>query len=144
MNIYEQAAEQAKIDNQQEMLNKKVEYDLLKSHENRLIERLDELGIKYEKSDRAGSRYDFSEEKFLGHFRNGCTIAYDIYLYPEKVRCNRTWEMKYRTEVIKLKRGGTYKFGTAEYSPESGDLEKIMEYVIEKVMETTKYYTNNK
>ena len=141
MNIYEQAAEQAKIDNQQEMLNKKVEYDLLKSQENRLLERLDNLGIKYEKSDGAGSRYNFSEEKFLGHIHNGCTIAYDIYLYPEKVRCRRSWEMRYRTEVIELKRGGTYKFGTQDYSPESSDLDKIMESVIEKVMTTTKYYT---
>jgi hypothetical protein len=139
MNIYEQAAEQAKIDKQQQMLDKKVEYDLLKSHENRLVEKLNSLGIKYEKS----YWYDFSEEKFLNHIHNGCTIKYDLYLYPEKVRCRLTWEMKYITEEIKLKRDGTYKFGTKDYSPESSDLEKIMESVIEKVMRTTKYNTNN-
>ncbi len=139
MNIYEQAAEQAKIDKQQQMLNKKVEYDLLKSHENRLVEKLNSLGIKYEKS----YGYDFSEEKFLNHIHNGCTIKYDLYLYPEKVRCRLTWEMKYITEEIELKRDGTYKFGTKDYSPESSDLEKIMESVIEKVMRTTKYNTKN-
>lgn len=141
MNIYEQAAEQAKIDKQQQMLDKRVEFDLLKSKENLLLERLDNLGIKYEKSSSVGSRYDFSEEKFLGHIHNGCTIAYNIYLYPEKVRCRRTWNMKYATEEIRLKRDGTYKFGTEDYSPESSDLGKIMESVIEKVMRTTKYYT---
>ena len=82
MNIYEQAAEQAKIDKQQQMLNKKVEYDLLKSKENRLLERLDNLGIKYKK----GRYYDFSEEKFLGHIHNDCTIRYEIYLYTERVK----------------------------------------------------------
>ena len=137
MNIYEQAAEQAKIDKQQQMLDKKVEFNLLKSKENLLLERLDNLGIKYEKS----YGYDFSEEKFLGHIHNGCKINYDIYLYPEKIKCRRTWNMKYATEEIKLQRGGTYKFGTQDYSPESSDLDKIMESVIEKVMRTTKYYT---
>ena len=141
MNIYEQAAEQAKIDNQQEMLNKKVEYDLLKSKENRLLERLDELGIKYEKSDSVGYRYDFSEDEFLGHIHKGCTITYKIYLYPEKVRDRRTWEMKYRTELIELRRDGRYKFGTQDYSPESDDLDLIMKHVIEQVIKTTKYYT---
>ena len=123
------------------MLDKKVEFNLLKSKENLLLERLDNLGIKYEKCSSVGSRYDFSEEKFLGHINNGCTITYDIYLYPEKVRCRRTREMKYTTEELRLKRDGTYKFGTKDYSPESSDLGKIMESVIEKVMRTTKYYT---
>ena len=140
MNIYEQAAEQAKIDKQQQMLDKRVEFDILKSKENLLLERLDNLGIKYEKSSSVGSRYDFSEEKFLGHILNGCTITYDIYLYTEKVK-NMYGQMKYTTEELRLKRGGTYKFGTQDYSPESSDLDKVMKAVIEKIITTTKYYT---
>lgn len=135
MNIYEQAAEQAKIDKQQKMLNKKVEYDLLKSKENLLLERLNNLGIKYEKS----RYYDFNEERFM---KNYFKSRYDIYLYPEKVRCRRTWEMRYTTEEIKLKQDGGYKFGTEDYSPQSNDLDLLMEKVIEKVMQTTKYYTS--
>ena len=136
MNIYEQAAEQAKIDKQQQMLNKKVEYDLLKSQENRLLERLDNLGVKYEK-DRY---YDFSEEKFLGHIHNGCDIRYNIYLYTEKVK-DGYGQMNYPTEELRLKRSGAYKFGTKDYSPESDSLDKVMEAVIEKIIRTTKYYT---
>ena len=136
MNIYEQAAEQAKIDRQQQMLNKKVEYDLLKSHENRLLERLDELGIKYEKRH----CYKFNEEHFLAHIHNGCTIEYDIYLYPEKVK-DKWGQMSYLTEEVILNRSGTYKFGRLSYSKESGDLDKIMEAITEKVISMTKYYT---
>ena len=136
MNIYEQAAEQAKIDKKQQMLDRKVEFDLLKSKENLLIKRLDNLGIKYEK----GYGYNFNEEEFMNNY---CRIKYDIYLYPEKVKCRRTWEMRYRTEEIRLQRDGTYKFGREEYSPESDSLDKLMTSVIEEVMRTTKYYTKN-
>ena len=139
MNIYEQATEQAKIDRQQQMLDKKVEYDLLKSHENRLLERLDELGIKYEKSD----CYLFNEEHFLSDIHNGCNIYYEIYLYPEKVK-DAYGKMNYETERIMLRRGGTYKFGRFSDSTNSSDLDKIMEAVTEKVIRITKYYTNNK
>ena len=114
MNIYEQAAEQAKIDHQQKMLNKKVEYDLLKSHENRLLERLDELGIKYEKRH----CYKFNEEHFLAHIRNGCNIEYDIYLYPYKIK-DKYGKWNYKTEEVILKRGGTYKLGRLSASDTS-------------------------
>lgn len=139
MNIYEQAAEQAKIDKQQQMLDKRVEYDILKSKENLLLERLDELGIKYEEA----RGYDFSEEKFLGHIHNGCTIKYNIYLYPEKVR-DRYGQMNYETERLELKRNGRYKFGREDYSPKSENLDEVMEAVTKRIIRTTKYYTITK
>ena len=72
MNIYEQAAEQTKIDNQQQILDRKVRLDLLKSRERILIEKLDNLGVKYEKS----KDYRFNEEDFMN--RKYIFIRYDI------------------------------------------------------------------
>ena len=52
--------------------------------------------------------------------------------------------MNYETERIRLRRGGTYKFGRLSYDTESSDLEKIMEAITEKVISSTKYHTHNK
>ena len=137
MNIYEQAAEQTKIDNQQQILDRKVRLDLLKSRERILIEKLDNLGVKYEKS----KDYRFNEEDFMN--RKYIFIRYDIYLYLEKVK-DRYGQMNYPTEEIELKENGSYKFGREEYSPESDDLDKMIKSITEKVISITKYYTRKK
>lgn len=137
MNIYEQAAEQAKIDNQQKMLDRKVQFDLLKSRERILIERLDNLGVKYEKS----KHYRFNEEDFMS--KNYTFIIYDVYLYLEKVK-DRYGQINYDTEELELKTSGSYKFGREDYSPESDDLDKMVKHITEKVINSTKYYTSKK
>jgi hypothetical protein len=137
MNIYEQASEQAMIDNQQQVLDRKVRLDLLKSRERLLIEKLDNLGVKYEKS----KDYRFNEEDFMN--RKYTFIIYDVYLYLEKVK-DGYGQMNYLTEEIELKENGSYKFGREEYSPESDDLDKMIKSITEKVISTTKYYTRKK
>ena len=138
MNIYEQAVKQAEIDKQQSTLDRQVEFELLKSKENLLLEKLDSLGIRYDKS----VYYSFNEEDFVSS--NRFRVRYNVYLYPNKVKDRRTWEMKYLTKEIQLKRNGGYTFDSKDYNPSSYDLDTIMKSVVESIMKAAKYNINNK
>lgn len=139
MNIYEQAVKQAKIDKQQTTLDRQVEFQLLKSKENLLLEKLDSLGVRYEKS----RYYSFNEEDFVSS--NAFRVRYNVYLYPNKVKDRFTWEMKYLTKEIQLIRDGGYTFDSKEHNPHSYDLDTIMKSVVEDIMKAAKLYNiNNK
>lgn len=137
MNIYEQAVEQAKIDNQQKKLDRLVEFQQLKNREALLLERLDSLGVKYQRNE----HYYSSEDDFLDRYR--VDIVYDIYLYNEKVLNRTEGKIGYPVKKLKIDTRGKYKLGNQDYSPIYNDVNNLIEAVAEDIMRTTKYYTNN-
>lgn len=141
MNIYEQAVEQAKIDKEQRVLDRKVRFSRMKSRERNLLEKLDSLGITYE----IGRLYIMDEEKFINE--NSMYINYKVHTYPEKV--NDGWGSSYGEYAypycrIEIKEN---KYILDEHYPSESkheELDSLIESVCKRIMEVTKYYTNKK
>lgn len=139
MNIYEQAAEQAKIDKEQRVLDRKVHFSLMKSRERDVLERLDSLGITYEK-DRL---YRMDEEEYIN--TNSIDINYKVHTYPEKVNDgygSRYGEYAYPYCRVEI-RGDKYildKHFIRESSHK--ELDSLIKSICERIMEVGKYYTN--
>lgn len=135
MNIYEQAVEQAKIDNQQKKLDRLVEFERLKNREYVILDRLETLGVKYERN----KHYFSSADDFIDRYR--ADIVYDIYLYTEKVLNRTSGKIGYPVEKLKIDTRGRYKFGSQDYSPVYDDVDNLIEAIIFSIMSITKYYT---
>jgi len=75
MNIYEQLEEEVKIINQQEILDRKIYVEGLKSKEKRMLEEFDDMGLEYKK----GERY-LLEERINGRIK----LEYQVKLHPQK------------------------------------------------------------
>lgn len=75
MNIYEQLEEEVKIINQQEILDRKIYVEELKSKERRMLEAFDDMGLEYKKDERY-----LLEEKINGRIK----LEYQVKLHPQK------------------------------------------------------------
>lgn len=135
MNIYEQAAEQAKIDKEQRVLNRKVRFSQMKSRERALLERLESLDIKYEK-DRL---YLMDEEEFIN--TNSMYINYKVHTYPEKVK-DGYGGYAYPSCRIEIKED-RYIFDKHHRSESShNELDSLIDSICKRIMNEAKYYTN--
>jgi len=94
MDIYTLAKEEAGIKRQKEILDRKVYINKMRKREAKMLEALDELGIKYDKN-----RWYREEEGVRGSF----CLKYDIHLKKEKIRCRRTGDMVYDTITSEVK-----------------------------------------
>lgn len=138
MNIYEQAIKQAKIDKEQRVLDRKVHFSNMKSRERAVLERLDLLGITYEK----GKRYRMDEEKFIN--TNDMNIVYRVHTYPEKVNdgYGQYGEYVYPYCEVHIEEN-KYVFNR-NYTTESlhTEIDSLIDSVCKRIMTVTKYYTN--
>lgn len=75
MNIYEQLEEEVKIINQQEILDRKVYVEELKSREKRMLDAFDDMGLEYKKDERY-----LLEDKIGGKIK----LEYQVKLHPQK------------------------------------------------------------
>jgi len=138
MNIYEQAVEQAKIDKEQRVLDRKVHFSRMKARERDVLERLDSMGITYEK----GRLYQMDEKEFINS--NRMHINYKVHTYPEKVNdgYGRYGEYAYPYCRVEIKE---HRYILDEhYTSESShkELDSLINAVCKRIMEVTKYYTN--
>jgi hypothetical protein len=135
MNIYEQAVKQAKIDKEQRVLDRKVHFSRMKSRERDLLERLDSLGITYEK-DRL---YRMDEEEFIN--TNSIHINYKAHTYPEKVNDGYGgYAYPYCSIEIKQDKYILDKHYLRESSHK--ELDSLIKSICKRIMEVGKYYTN--
>ena len=119
MDIYTLAKEEADIKRQQRILDRKVYINKMRKREAKMLEALDELGIKYEKS-----RYYFENEEYQGSF----SLRYDIHLQPEQIKCYRTGSMVYDTLTSEVKEE-CYKLQMWRGSSDSDDFSELDEFI---------------
>jgi hypothetical protein len=101
MNIYEQIEEEVKIINQQEILDRKIYVEQLKSKEKRMLEAFDDMGLEYEKD----GGY-LLEEMINGRIK----LEYQVKLHPQKFTRTKYGEKEdfYFTRNVRASKDGYY------------------------------------
>ncbi len=99
MNIYEQIEEEVKIINQQEILDRKIYVEELKSKERRMLEAFNDMGLEYKKDERY-----LLEEKINGRIK----LEYQVKLHPQKFTRDKYGEKEefYFTRNVRASKDG--------------------------------------
>lgn len=99
MNIYEQIEEEVKIINQQEILDRKIYVEELKSKEKRMLEAFNDMGLEYKKDERY-----LLEEKINGRIK----LEYQVKLHPQKFTRDKYGEKEefYFTRNVRASKDG--------------------------------------
>jgi hypothetical protein len=99
MNIYEQLEEEVKIINQQEILDRKIYVEELKSKEKRMLEAFDDMGLEYKKDERY-----LLEDRIGGRIK----LEYQVKLHPQKFTRDKYGEKEdfYFTRNVRASKDG--------------------------------------